>query len=54
MRTREDLAAAFRQAHRHLRPGGVLVVAPDHTRETFTQNQTYVFHAEGASKPAGL
>lgn len=33
--TREDLAQAFRVAHRHLERGGVLFVAPDFFRETF-------------------
>lgn len=52
--TPADLAAAFRQAHRHLHPGGVMVVAPDHTRESFAQNQTIVAQGEGANKPEGL
>lgn len=35
-----DLVAAFRIAHAHLNPGGVLVVTPDVTTETFIQNKT--------------
>jgi SAM-dependent methyltransferase len=35
-----DFAAAFRTASAHLRPGGVLVVTPDVTIETFQQNRT--------------
>lgn len=35
MTTQADLLAAFRTAAAHLRPGGVLLVAPDCTRETF-------------------
>ena len=35
-----DLDAAFRTAHAHLKPGGVLVVTPDVTTETFQQNRT--------------
>jgi SAM-dependent methyltransferase len=36
MTTEEDLRAVLATAHAHCRPGGVLVLAPDHTRETFT------------------
>jgi SAM-dependent methyltransferase len=35
MTTEADLAAVFTTAAHHLRPGGVLLIAPDHTTETF-------------------
>lgn len=35
-----DFVAAFRTAHAHLNTGGVLVVTPDQTTETFVQNKT--------------
>jgi SAM-dependent methyltransferase len=35
-----DFVAAFRTAHAHLNPGGVLVATPDVTTETFQQNKT--------------
>ncbi len=35
MVTEENLSAALATAHLHLRSGGILVVAPDHTTETF-------------------
>jgi SAM-dependent methyltransferase len=35
-----DFEAAFRTAHDHLKPGGVLVTTPDVTTETFQQNKT--------------
>lgn len=35
-----DLVRAFRTASAHLDPGGVLVVTPDVTIETFSQNKT--------------
>jgi SAM-dependent methyltransferase len=35
MTTEEDLRAALTTAAEHLRPGGVLVITPDATRETF-------------------
>jgi hypothetical protein len=35
-----DFMAAFRTAHAHLNPGGVLVATPDLTIETFQQNKT--------------
>lgn len=40
MKCRTDFVAAFRTAHAHLHPGGVLVATPDVTTETFQQNQT--------------
>lgn len=40
MCTREDFAAAFRAAHAHLAPGGVLITTPDVTTESFVQNRT--------------
>jgi SAM-dependent methyltransferase len=40
MNCRTDLVAALRAAHAHLNPGGVLVVTPDATTETFRQNKT--------------
>lgn len=36
----DDLRAAFARAHAHLQPGGVMVVTPDVTRESFQQNRT--------------
>lgn len=40
MNCRKDFEAAFRTAYEHLNPGGVLVVTPDVTFETFQQNRT--------------
>ena len=40
MSCRADFAAAFRTAHAHLSPGGVLIATPDVTIETFQQNRT--------------
>lgn len=40
MCSREDFEAALRTAHAHLNPGGVTVVTPDVTTETFVQNRT--------------
>lgn len=40
MNCRADFEAAFRTAHAHLAPGGVLIVTPDVTIETFQQNRT--------------
>lgn len=41
-----DFKAAFRAAYEHLSPGGVLVVTPDVTLETFEQNKTVTFTAQ--------
>ncbi|MCU0610609.1 MAG: class I SAM-dependent methyltransferase [Candidatus Eisenbacteria bacterium] len=54
MVTREDLAAAFAGAFRHLRSGGVMVVSPDETKETFQQNRTRVSYAETKAKPESI
>jgi SAM-dependent methyltransferase len=40
MSCRADFEAAFRTAYAHLNPGGVMVVTPDVTPETFQQNRT--------------
>jgi len=40
MNSRTDFTAALRTAHAHLTPGGVLVVTPDVTVESFEQNKT--------------
>jgi len=54
MATRPDLRSAITAAWRHLEPGGVLVVTPDDTRETFVQNRTVASPAVGRDKPANL
>jgi SAM-dependent methyltransferase len=51
MTSRADLKAAFRSAYRHLEPGGVMIVTPDATTETFRQNRTVTARAEGRHKP---
>lgn len=40
MNRRTDFEAALLTAHAHLNPGGVLIVTPDVTTETFQQNKT--------------
>jgi hypothetical protein len=47
MASRTDLRAALGTAWMHLSPGGVMVVGPDDTRETFIQNHTVVTPAAG-------
>lgn len=42
MLTCEDLAAAFRTAYAHLKPGGVFITFVEQTPETFVQNKTKV------------
>jgi len=54
MTCRADLAAVFATAGRHLRPGGVMVVSPDETKETFHQNRVRVSEAEASVKPAAV
>ncbi|MFO7659411.1 MAG: class I SAM-dependent methyltransferase [Candidatus Cloacimonadaceae bacterium] len=45
MVNRNDLEQVFVQAFNHLEPGGVMIVTPDATTETFKQNETQVFHS---------
>jgi SAM-dependent methyltransferase len=47
MATEADLAAAIRTAAAHCRPGGVVVLMPDHTAETF-EAETYHGGHDGA------
>ena len=54
MTSREDLACVFRAAHRHLEPGGVVIVSPDGTKETFEQNETKISYALAKAKPEGV
>ena len=39
MTSEDDLAQALATAHAHLRPGGMAIVAPTYTRETFTDRE---------------
>lgn len=41
MRSEDDLKATFATAAVHLRPGGVFVIAPDYTTETFTDGTVH-------------
>jgi SAM-dependent methyltransferase len=50
MTSREDLAALFRAAYRHLEPGGVMIVSPDRTKETFEQNESHVTRGNAAAE----
>lgn len=52
--SRADLAAAFQVAFDHLNPGGVLVVTPDTTSETFQQNRTEATPASAKAQPSHL
>jgi SAM-dependent methyltransferase len=54
MTSRDDLSRLFRAAHRHLEPGGVMLVSPDKTKETFEQNESYITHAETKARPEGV
>jgi hypothetical protein len=49
MTTEADLRAALETVAAHLRPGGVALVAPDATRETFAPGE----QVEGGDEPPG-
>ncbi len=50
MTTRADLQQVFKRAFAHLEPGGIMVVTPDVTLESFIQNYTQVFHSLKSDK----
>lgn len=54
LKSRADLAAAFRIAFRHLAPGGAMVVTADATTETFRQNRTDAAPAVPGAAPKHL
>jgi SAM-dependent methyltransferase len=54
MTTQPDLVAVFQNAFRHLRAGGVMLVTPDLTRETFQQNRTIASVANATAKPPDI
>lgn len=46
MTTRRDLLRVFRAAHRHLRPGGVMITYPDECKGRFEQNETTIWRSK--------
>jgi ubiquinone/menaquinone biosynthesis C-methylase UbiE len=53
MTSRDDLSRLFRAAYRHLEPGGVMIVSPDKTKETFEQNESHVTRSLAAAEAEG-
>lgn len=54
MASKADLRSAFLSAWRHLNPGGVMVVTPDETKETFIQNRTVATPGVGKGRAADI
>lgn len=54
MTTEEDLRAAIETAWAHLRPGGGLMLEPDHVRETFAEATDHGGHDGGSDDPRAL
>ena len=52
--TGPDLYSVFKKAYEHLAGGGVMVVGPDTTKDTFNQNATHVSYAEPGQKPENI
>ena len=46
--TLDELRAAMATAYEHLRPGGVVLLCPDHLRDTFVPSTDHGGHDEGA------
>lgn len=38
MTTQEDLFSVFRNAHRHCKPGGIVIFVPDYVKETYEES----------------
>jgi len=53
MTSRDDLRRLFRAAYGHLEPGGVMIVSPDGTKETFEQNETRISRSLAAADAEG-
>jgi SAM-dependent methyltransferase len=54
MTSRAELRSVFLAAWRHLNQGGVMVVAPDDTKETFVQNRTVATPGAGKGRQANI
>jgi SAM-dependent methyltransferase len=54
MTSESDLLAVFERAYEHLRSGGVMVVGPDSTKETFVQNWSSITQADPENLPDNL
>ncbi len=54
MLTRNDLESVFILAYNHLAEGGVMVVTPDATTESFKQSETQVFHSIPSERHPGV
>jgi SAM-dependent methyltransferase len=54
MVTEAELRQVFDRACAHLDAGGVMVVEPDDTKETFCQNHTKIWYAAPAFKPENV
>jgi len=54
MVTQAELRSVFATAWRHLNPGGVMIVGPDDTKETFIQNHTAATIAAGTTKSGNV
>jgi hypothetical protein len=54
MASHAELSAVFQNAYNHLRVGGIMVVGPDDTIETFHQNRTQVNYANAKAKPDNI
>jgi len=54
MTNRADLTAAFLNAYRHIKAGGVMICFAEYTKESFQQNATSVSPAQSRLKPPNL
>jgi len=49
-----DLRRVFERGFVHLEPGGVMIVGPDYTTETYIQNESHITLAAPKYKPANI
>lgn len=54
MTTEADLRTVFERCFLHLYPGGIMIVGPDDTKETFVQNKSAITPAATENKPTNI
>ena len=54
MTTEAELHSVFERCYDHLDAGGVMLVGPDDTKETFIQNESALTHATQNNKPDNI
>ena len=54
MTSESDLIAVFKKAYEHLTHDGIMIVGPDDTKESFSQNSIQTTHSTSTDKESGV